>query len=170
MTTPSTPDKRYFLNSLALQHSCDPLSLDPHWALRQLYHRSSAEEMQEMFTEFCEAAIAPTYNWQLDTPGTLPHFVDQLEQLIEACFLLLAWVNPESPAAKKNEVQAVRQFFKIRNLSGWKQWLHRWTISALSARSVAELVEPEDLLPFVQGMEKLLTAGAQLSKENKKRS
>lgn len=169
MTSLFTPDKRYFLNRLALKHGCDPLSLDPHWVLQQLYANTSPEEMQEMFTEFCEAAIAPTYNWQSETSGTLLHFVEQLEQLVEASFLLLSWIKPDSPGLKRSAVQVVRQFFKTRSLSGWKHWLHSWTISALSPRSVAELVEPEDLLPFVQEMEKLLIAGAELSKENKKR-
>lgn len=168
MTSSPTPDKRYFLNRLALKHGSDPLSLDPYWVLRQLYTDTSPEEMQEAFIDFCEAAIAPTYNWQQETPGTLLHFAEQLEQLIEASFLLLSWIKPDSPGSKRNTVYAVRLFFKTRHLSGWKHWLHSWTISALSPRSVAELVNPEDLVPFVQGMEKLLAAGADLSKENKK--
>ena len=156
MPSPSAPDKRYFLNRLALEHACDPLTLDPYWVLKQLYSDTPLEEMQELFAEFCEAAIAPTYNWKAKTPGSLVRFAEEMEQLIEACFLLspktIPKGSPESPAP------IIRRFFKDRNLAGWKQLLHDWMMGALSGCSVAEIVEPENLLPFVQQMEKLIAA------------
>ena len=167
----SSPDKRYFLNRLALEHECDPFSLDPYWVLQQLYTDIPLEEMQELFSEFCEAAIAPAYIWKSKTPGALLRFTEEIEQLIEAGYLLLAWIKLEKGSPKKTDespAAVLRKFFKIKNLAGWKRWLHSWQAGALSACSVAELVEPEDLLPFVQWMEKLLVAAAALAKEGKK--
>jgi hypothetical protein len=172
MPSPVITDKRYFLNRIALEHDGDPLSLDPYWVLQQLYKDISLEEMQELFAEFCEAAIAPAYTWREKTPGSLLRFAEELEQMIEACFLLLSWMKTDNTVSKKSigtSAQTIRQFFKTRNLPGWKSWLHRWTASALSSRSVAELVAAEELVPFVQWMEKLLVAAEVLSRENKKR-
>ncbi|MET0462224.1 MAG: hypothetical protein ABW007_03690 [Chitinophagaceae bacterium] len=173
MATRSTPDKRYYLNRLALEHECDPLSLDPHWALHQLFNDVPLEEMQELFADFCEAAIAPAYIWRSKTPGALVRFAEELEQLIESCFILLAWIKAKKgPIGKKDESpsQIVRQFFKTRDLAGWKCWLHSWQTAALSACSVAEIVEPEHLLPFVQWMEKLFPAAAALAEERNKKT
>ncbi|RYG53841.1 MAG: hypothetical protein EOO01_03250 [Chitinophagaceae bacterium] len=172
MSTSSAPDKRYFLNRLALEHDCDPLSLDPYWVLQQLFTDTPLEEMQELFSDFCEAAIAPVYNWKTKSPGSLLRFSEELEQMVEACFLVLAWVKHEKRASKKTPetpVHVIRKFFKAKNLQGWKHWLHSWTTGGLSACSVAEIVEPEDLLPFVQHMEKLLIAAEALSREPEKK-
>ncbi|PZR26743.1 MAG: hypothetical protein DI535_12930 [Citrobacter freundii] len=168
----STPDKRYFLNRLALEHACDPLSLDPYWVLQQLYTDIPPEEMQELFAEFCEAAIAPAYIWKSKTPGALIRFTEEIEQLIEGAYLMLAWIKLQKGSPKKSDEsppQIIRKFFKANDLAGWKRWLHSWQTGALSACSVAEIVEPEDLLPFVQWMEKLLVAAAALAKDGKKR-
>lgn len=171
---PSSPtlDKRYFLNRIALEHEGDPLSLDPYWVLQQVYKDTSLEEMQELFSEFCEAAISPAFTWKEKTPGSLVRLAEDLEQMIEACFLLLSWMKTGTAASKKSAETAaptIRQFFKAQNLPGWKSWLHRWTASALSTRSVAEVVAAEELVPFVQWMEKLLVAAEVLSRENKRR-
>lgn len=172
MASPSTPDKRYFLNGLALEHECDPQSLDPYWVLQQLFTDVPLAEMQELFTDFCEAAIAPAYIWKSKTPGALVRFTEEIEQLIEACFLLTLWIRLDKGAPKKTDetpTGIIRRFFKIRSLAGWKYWLHGWRTGALSACSVAEIVEPEDLVPFVQWMEKLLVAADAAAKEGKKR-
>jgi len=50
MTAASTLQKRYFLNRLALEYECDPLSLDPRWILQQLYRDTPREEMQSLFS------------------------------------------------------------------------------------------------------------------------
>lgn len=172
MSSSTIPDKRYFLNRLALEHDSDPLSLDPYWALQQLYKDTSLEEMQEQFTEFCEAAIAPAFTWREKSPDLLLRFAEVLEQMIEASFLLLSWVKTDKTVSKKSietSTQTIRQFFKTRNLPGWKSWLNKWTAGALSTRSVAELVAAEELVPFVQWMEKLLIAVEVVSRENRKR-
>lgn len=172
MTTSATPDKRYFLNRLALEHACDPLSLDPYWVLQQLFNKNSLEVVQESFSEFCESAIAPAFIWRSKTPGALVLFTEEIEQVIEACFLLLGWLKAKKgPVSKKDESpeQIVRQFFKVQNLAGWKYWLYSWKTGALSSRSVAEFVPPEDLVPFVQWIEKLLPAAALLIKEEKRK-
>ncbi|MCG2612892.1 hypothetical protein LZZ85_01325 [Terrimonas sp. NA20] len=171
MAARSTPDKRYYLNRLALEHECDPQSLDPYWVLQQLFSDVPLEEMQELFSDFCEAAIAPAYIWKSKTPGALVRFVEELEQLIEGCFILMAWFKTtKGPISRTDEspAQVVRQFFKAKPLAVWKSWLHSWQTGALSACSVAEIVEPEDLLPFVQWMEKLFPAAAALAAGGKK--
>jgi hypothetical protein len=167
MPTKPAPDKRYYLNRLTLDYKCDPLSLDPYWVLQQLFNDIPLEEMQEIFAEFCEAAIAPAFIWRSKTPEALVGFAEQMEQLIEVCFLLLGWIKTKKgPVSKTDDSpgQIIRQFFKVQHLGGWKQWLHGWKTGALSTRSVAELVEPEELVPFVQWMEKLLPAAAALAK------
>ncbi len=170
MITRSTPDKRYYLNRLALAHECDPLSLDPYWVLQQIFSKRPMEEMQESFAEFCEAAIAPAFMWRSKTPGVLVRFTEEMEQMIEGCFLLLGWMKAKKGPVRKTDQtppQTVRQFFKTRDLAGWKYWFHRWQTGALSSCSVAELVNADDLIPFVQWMEKLIPAAAALAKEGK---
>jgi hypothetical protein len=164
-------DKRYFLNRLALEQECDPLSLDPYWILSRLYSETPPEKMQEFFAEFCEAAIAPAYIWKSQTPVDLLRFTGKLEQLIEAAFLLLSWIKAQKGPIKKDDqspAQVIRKFFRVQPLSGWKRSLQRWQTGAFSGNSVAEFADAEELLPFVQWMEKLLVATAAMEKEGKR--
>jgi hypothetical protein len=173
MATRSVPDKRYYLNRLALQHECDPLSLDPYWVLQELFKSMPLGKMRELFAEFCEAAIAPAYTWHAETPGALVLFAEELEQLIEGCFILLPWLKAtKGPIRKTDESpsQIVRQFFRVRDLRGWKYLLRSWQMGALSTRSVAGILKAEDLPPFVQWMEKLFPAAAVLAAEGNKKT
>jgi hypothetical protein len=144
---------RYFLNRLALEHSTDCLSLEPKKIIQQLFYRTSLSAMQEMFEEFCEAAVAPAYYWKDRNPEVLLKFSEEMEKLIEACYLL--YREKRSLNCFRYSV-VVKRFFAHYHLADWKRILRDWTQAALSVNSVAETGNPQEMVPFVSGMEELI--------------
>ena len=146
---------RYFLNQLALEHAKDSMLLDPDHIIRQLLAQRPYAHLVEMFEDFCEAAVAPAYCWK-QHPGKLKAFSEDLEKLIEACFLLRRNRKQNLPGQPK----ALQHFFTTYSLPEWKKILHEWTLAALSRNSIAEIGDPMDMIPFVKGMEALIKAMA----------
>ncbi|MCG2617946.1 hypothetical protein LZZ85_26830 [Terrimonas sp. NA20] len=144
---------RYFLNRLALEHSADCLSLEPKQVIQQLFAKTPLPVMQEMFEEFCEAAVAPACYWPGRNPEVLLKFSEEMEKLIESCYLLYRDKRRRQDADHPAEI---KQFFTVYSLADWKRILRDWVRAALSVNSVAETGNPKEMIPFVNGMEKLM--------------
>ncbi|MBO9660103.1 MAG: hypothetical protein J7527_14890 [Chitinophagaceae bacterium] len=144
---------RYFLNRLALEHSTDCLSLEPEMIIQELFRKTSLPAMQEMFEEFCEAAVAPAYYWRGRNPEILLKFGEEMEKLIEASYLLF---RERRSSASADLPVAVKQFFVQYPLADWKRILRDWTQAGLSVNSVAETGDPFEMIPFVTRMEELI--------------
>src|SRR6218665_543529 len=151
---------RYFLNRLALHHSTDSLSLDPTDVIVRLFSRRPCAQMVEMFEDFCEAAVAPAFCWK-KTPGELLGFTEDLEQLIEACYLL----HRNRRSAPADQLKPLKDFFHAFSLPDWKRILHEWTLATMSINTIAELGEPTEMIPFVRGMEALIKKGNTISED-----
>lgn len=113
--------------------------------------------MLELFEDFCEAAVAPAFCWK-KTPGELLSFTEELEQLIEACYLLYR----NRKASPSDQLKPLKHFFQTFSLPDWKRILHEWTRAALSPNSIAESGTPMEMIPFVRGMEELMKTGSEL--------
>ncbi|PZR27218.1 MAG: hypothetical protein DI535_11225 [Citrobacter freundii] len=150
---------RYFLNKLALHHSINSLSVEPLNVIVRLFAKRPYPEMLELFEDFCEAAVAPAFCWK-KTPGELLGFAEELEQLIEACYLL--YRNRRSTPSASAQLKPLKDFFHTFSLPDWKRILHEWTRAALSPNSIAESGKPMEMIPFVRGMEELMKSGSDL--------
>lgn len=133
----------HFLNRLALDHGTSPYDVNLDDVLRDLRRFATPAEWQELFRNYCAAALSSAYNWHEGTPGNLVHFGELLEVLIEICYL-----RKQSPFDGSARISWT--------LPEWKHHLHQWTEAALSAFSVAENISPEQLIPFVEGMERMI--------------
>ncbi len=116
--------------------------------------------MQEMFEEFCEAAIAPAYYWKGRNPDELLKFSEEMEKLIESCYLLYRGRRDREAA---DQPVVIRKFFISYSLPDWKRILRDWTQAALSVNSVAEMGKPEEMIPFVTQMEELIRSMGEFS-------
>lgn len=116
--------------------------------------------MTERFEDFCEAAVAPALCWK-DTPGELLSFTEDLEQLIEACYLLYR----NRRATPSGSLKPLKDIFHTFSLPDWKRILHEWTRAALSPNSIAESGKPAEMIPFVRGMEGLIRSAGSIRED-----
>lgn len=171
-------DINLFLNRLALDEFADPYAIDPVEVLRRMFRFAEPNEMQDLFNNFCHAAMSDTYCWKEGSPGNLLFFSEKLEQLIEAGYLMQS-AKKKRRKKLKNRMRSIRvahlpidlterefaepmlvfdRFFSYNSLAQWKLALHNWTMAALANHSISESVEPFTIVPFVKHMEKLISA------------
>jgi hypothetical protein len=183
MSGHKTKKVNHCLNRLALAGMKNPDKINPNLILREFCDVEELAEMKKLFQDSCKTALSDKYTWKDGSPGSLLFFYEQLELLIEACFLIYnkkgfkKRVLKKSKSARKkkltkypdfpcslnleeymNPLIVIEDFFDQRSLLEWKQSLHSWTEAALSNFSVLENINPEDLLPYCFGIEKMLEA------------
>lgn len=118
--------------------------------------------MQEMFEEFCEAAVAPAFYWKGRDPELLLKFSEEIEKLIESCYLLYRDKRCRDEAGYD---VVIKPFFTSHSLADWKRILRDWTQAALSVNSVAETGNPQEMIPFVTRMEELMRSMEEFSQQ-----
>lgn len=166
----------HFLNRLALEQLKDPHSFNPLHTLGYIFSYTNPHELLEQFDQFCAAALAEEYSYELGSPGDLLSFSEQLEELIETCWLIAQQESKDaiehpikgldglrlpchlSKAEWQNPGQLLDSFFSYQPLQRWKVVLHEWTRASLSDFSVIQDIEGVQLLPFCQYIQKLIEA------------
>jgi hypothetical protein len=169
------------LNRLILTEMKDPDKLDPYIILREICDFENLQEMKKLFRKCCQVSLSEKYIWDEGIPGNLLYIYEQLEKLIESCYLIYKkkgfkkkltkkikqkdWEkdHPELPASLSmaefaNPMIVINDFFETYSLLEWKQLLHAWMEAGLSNFSVLVNIKTMDLLPYMYGMEKLLEA------------
>ncbi len=171
------------LNRLILTEMKDPDKLDPYIILKEICDFEDLQEMKKLFRKCCQVSLSEKYIWDEGIPGNLLYIYEQLEKLIESCYLIhkkkgfkkkltkktkqkdfeKGKNHPELPASLSqaefvNPRIVINDFFETYSLLEWKQCLHSWMEAGLSNFSVLENIKTKDLLPYVYGMEKLLEA------------
>jgi hypothetical protein len=151
----------YYLNRLMFAERRSPGKIKPLKTIQNLYRFYDLTGVKKMFRKFCEAAIAEEYSWNEGTPGNLLYFYEQLEGLIEACYLIYIKKKINKRQAKKDQsffLPVINEFFEQHSLPEWKQSIHLWLEAALSNFSVAESIDVKEILPYYQNIEQLLEA------------
>src|SRR5277367_2339324 len=171
------------LNRLIMTEKKDPDKLDPYIILQEICDFENMQEMKKLFRKCCQVSLSEKYIWDEGIPGNLLYIYEQLEKLIECCYLIYgkkgfkkkvakkveeydwnkAKDHPELPASLSlaefvNPRLVINDFFETYSLLEWKQLLHAWMEAGLSNFSVLENIKTKDLLPYIFGMEKLLEA------------
>ncbi len=169
----------YWLNRIAVHYNSDPFKTNPVKVLKAFFDYAGRAEQIKAFDDFCRAALKDSYGWQHGSPANALHYGEQLELLIEACFLahqqadrlpskpLVAVPVTEFPmllTSKEfsNPMAFLADFFAKRSLRRWKQWLHLFTTAALSNGSVVEEMEATHIFIFIQYLKKLVYAASRL--------
>src|SRR5450631_1617375 len=78
----------HHLNRLMFKEKRSLDEIKPLETIQNLFRFYDLAGIKYMFRKFCEAAIAEKYSWNEGTPGNLLFFYEQLEGLIEACYLI----------------------------------------------------------------------------------
>jgi hypothetical protein len=169
------------LNRLLLTEMKNPDKINPYVILWEFCDFDSLPEMKKLFRECCKVSLSGKYSWKEKSPGNLLFFYEQLERLVEACFLIYIkkgfkkrvskkpksrggkkWINySEFPCSLSleewlNPLIVIKDFFDLYSLLEWKQSIHSWMEAALSDFSVLENIKAEEILPYCYSMEKLL--------------
>lgn len=183
MSEHNTNKINYCLNRLILTEMKDPDKLDPYIILKVICDFENLQAMKKLFRKCCQVSLSEKYIWDEGIPGNLLYIYEQLDKLIESCYLIykkkgfkkkltrktnqqnLEKVkdHPELPASLSlaefvNPRIVINEFFETYGLLEWKQFLHSWMEAGLSNFSVLENIKTKDVLPYVYGMEKLLEA------------
>jgi hypothetical protein len=171
------------LNRLILTEMKDPDKLDPYIILQEICDFEELQEMKKLFRKCCQVSLSEKYIWDEGIPGNLLYIYEQLEKLIESCYLIYKKKGFKKKLSKKTKQQdlekvkdhpelpaslilaefmnpriVINDFFETYSLLEWKQFLHSWMEAGLSNFSVLENIKKKDLLPYIYGMEKLLEA------------
>lgn len=170
------------LNRLMLTEKKNPDEINPYDILREFCDFEDLPEMKKLYRKSCKAALSGKYSWKEGSPGNLLYFFEQLEGLVEACFLIYnkkgfkkqvlkravtqsgkKAVIPELPCSLSleeymNPLIVIEDFFDKQSLFDRKRALHSWMEAGLSDFSVLENIKSDELLPYRDGMEKLLEA------------
>ncbi|MFT3677707.1 MAG: hypothetical protein QM781_17580 [Chitinophagaceae bacterium] len=120
----------HFLNRLNMEEVAHQGVIHPLSVIHEISTYASTEELFDLFAHFCESARAELYSWKEGSPGNCLFFAEQLELLIEACYLIYTH-HPGCP-----RVADLRGFFVYKGLSEWKHLLHCWLEAALSDSSI----------------------------------
>ena len=183
MSGHNTNNINHCLNRLILTEMKDPDKLDPYIILKEICDFEDLQEMKKLFRKCCQVSLSEKYIWDEGIPGNLLYIYEQLEKLIESCYLIYKKKgfkkkltkktkqkdfekgknHPELPASLSqaefvNPRIVINDFFETYSLLEWKQCLHSWMEAGLSNFSVLENIKTKDLLPYIYGMEKLLEA------------
>ena len=176
MATPSKLKTDYFLNRIALEEMANVETIDPIDILHKVFNFGTLPQMLELIQDLYTAAMEKQYNFNKRDPGSLIYFANRLEEIIEACFLLNKSKNKHfrslNITKRKIPVSGIRltekesgdpaivikQFFMYKSLPKWKEALQHWIECALSNYSIVERINPDELLPFCEHIEKLIEA------------
>jgi len=171
------------LNRLVLTEMKNPDKINPYVILRELCDFEDLHEVKKLFRKCCKASLSEKYSWKEGIPGNLLFIYEQMEKLIEACYLIYIKNGFNKRVTKKSKIQeenketdrpelptslsleefmnpqiVIKDFFDKYNLLEWKQLIHNWMEAGLSNFSVLENIKAKEVLPYVYGMEKLLEA------------
>ncbi|MCH5690859.1 hypothetical protein LWM68_45485 [Niabella sp. W65] len=169
----------YWLNRIAVHYNSDPFKANPVKVLQAFFDYAGRAEQIKAFDDFCRAALKDSYSWQHGSPANALHYGEQLELLIEACYLLhqQAGQLPSKPLVAvpvtelpmlltskefSNPMAFLAGFFEKRSLRRWKQWVQLFTTATLSNGSVAEEMEATHIFIFIQYLKKLVYAASRL--------
>ncbi len=171
----------YWLNRIATQYNSDPFKANPVKVLKAFFDYAGRVEQIKAFDDFCRAALKDSYSWQHGSPANALHYGEQLELLIEACYLLHQQAgqyasksyNPVAVPVTEfpmlltskefsNPMAFLADFFEKRSLRRWKHWLQLFTTATLSNGSVAEEMEATHIFIFIQYLKKLVYAASRL--------
>ncbi|MGN7783837.1 hypothetical protein ACTJIJ_04900 [Niabella sp. 22666] len=171
----------YWLNRIAVHYNSDPFKANPVKVLQAFFDYAGRAEQIKAFDDFCRAALKDSYSWQHGSPANALHYGEQLELLIEACYLLHQQAgryasksyNPVAVPVTEfpmlltskefsNPMAFLADFFEKRSLRRWKHWLQLFTTATLSNGSVAEEMEATHIFIFIQYLKKLVYAASRL--------
>src|ERR1700722_13506269 len=88
MSGHKTNKVNHCLNRLAMTGMKNPDKINPYLILREFCDVEELAEMKKLFQDSCKTALSDKYTWKDGSPGSLLFFYEQLELLIEACFLI----------------------------------------------------------------------------------
>ncbi len=171
----------YFLNRIAANYNGNPVKADPMQLLQSFFDYAGRAEHIKAFDGYCRAALKDSYSWQHGSPANALHYGEQLELLIEACYLVhqqaerYQWTTYNAVAVPVTEFPMLlsskefadpmgflAKFFEKRSLRRWKHWLHLFTTAALSNGSLAEEMDGADIFSFINYMKKLVYTASRL--------
>lgn len=182
-------DHAHFLNRVALEYECNPHKLHLLSVLKDFFNYANVPHHLDMFDKLCIAAMHQQYTWNGGSPGNGLFYAERLEMLIEAAYLLHKHrgSKPRKKAKHKADRVAANElpmylssseylqpftfldsFFAHATLQRWKKMLNGFMSNALSNSSVTEELAPEELLPFVCYMKKLICAAYRITLLHKK--
>jgi len=179
MPTSSKLKTDYFLNRIVLEEMTNVDDINPINALNRIFNFATLRQMLELFQDFSSAALENQFDCKKSDPGSLLYFANRVEEMIEACFPLnrskknirsLKILKQKIPVKgirltekeSRNPTIAIEQFFMYKSLPRWKEALHDWIECALSNYSIVERINPNELLPFCEHIEKLMEASYSL--------
>jgi len=182
MQYPFLSNNQQYLNRLSLTAGKQGID-DPYSVITGFFHVGNVAEMKKLFTATCNAALTEQYSWQQGCPGNLLYFYEQLEILVEACFLIYQDKKQKRRIARKlhrafrkKQLQdivlpsalsaaeiadpffVVQSFFELYTLKQWKRWLYAWMEAGLSDYGVLESIKAKSILPYHLQVQKLLDA------------
>ena len=160
----------YCLNRLIIEEDKNPDKINPFIIIRKFCDFDSHPAMKILFLKFCKAALVEKYFWEEGPPGKLLYFSEQLELLMEACYLIYIekefnkrLVKGDKSSIIPNPFIVIKDFFDLRSLLEWKKSQHFWLEAGLSNFSVMDNVEPEEVLIYYSSVEELLAASYQIT-------
>jgi hypothetical protein len=173
-----------YLNRIALENKVHPYDVDPFKVIKTFFEYDTLAGTIELFRLACNAALTEKYSWKQGSAGNLVNFYEQLEMLIEACWIIA--INKKKLVKQltktrktgdkklvlpcpltRDELQTplfvIEQFFALHSLGKWKQLTHCWMEAGISNYSVVENINYQGLLLYCQSIEKLIYAAYWLS-------
>lgn len=171
----------YFLNRIALDKMVNSESADPYNVIKDVFSFAQPDELHELFSNFCTAALADKYAWTDGSPSNLLVVSEKLELLIEAGYLISkeqkkkplrkpgkkpvasGHIKSLSETERENPRQVIEEFFSSLSLAEWKRLLRSWTEAGLSRYTILDEVEAESVPLFCRQIEKLIAAAYAVS-------
>jgi hypothetical protein len=180
----------FYLNRLALEEMADLYTK----VLKAFFKFDTVQGTIKSFNAACQAALAEEYNWKQGSPGNLVYLYERLEMFLEAYYLIK---NKQHKKVRHKKVTKsikidfeksvlpcplsleelqdpdgiINQFFDFNRLEEWKRLTHLWMESGISNFSIADNLQPDELLTYYQHIEKLIYAGYWINatRENKRK-
>ena len=137
--------------------------------------------MKGLLDEACRVALEEEYCWQEGSPGNLLYFYNNLEKLVEACYLICKEKKYQKKLSKrfrrvteekiiqdlilpcslsKQEIahpfSVLQLFFACQGIRQWKKDLYTWLEAGLSACTVLDSANANTLLPYRFQLQKLM--------------
>lgn len=145
-----SPWPAHMLNRLNMEEVANAGVIHPLDALYEIHQYAATDDLLELFDHFCIAANADRYSWKEGAPANCLFFAEQLELLIECCYL----IHRQYPHCPR--VPDLRGFFVHRGLLEWKHALHGWLEAALGNGSIQDEFDPEEQAVFIYHVRRLI--------------
>lgn len=187
----TSPFNNPYLNRLALARDAD--GNDPYSIIKSFFYSNSISDMKELLMKACQAGLVEKYRWKEGSPGNLLYFYEQLETLVEACFLISTRIETKNKLSKKmnraakkellhtvclpcslskteisNPFSVIHAFFELYTIKKWKQHLYTWMEAGLSNYTVLDSIKTKNILAYHNHLQKLLDACWYISLQVKK--